>query len=244
MTNSTLEERRTRVFVVLSGFFMASMALLNVIGLTRFIELGPLSLAVGVLPYPLTFLITDLISELYGKERANFIVLLGLSVNVFVFLLLALGLRLPGVPLEAQPPWQILDLANEVALPNGQTVVGPTDLFTLIYACASGSIVASMFSYMAAQAIDVQIFHAIKERTGNKHLWLRNNGSTLISQAVDSIVVIGVTFGAMVARGDMPLSVFFGLLASNYGFKMAAALLDTLPFYWLASRLKNYLHFS
>ena len=67
-----LKERRERVFLVLAGIFLCAMTMLNILGITRFIQLGYLSLAVGVLPYPLTFLCTDLISELYGRARANF----------------------------------------------------------------------------------------------------------------------------------------------------------------------------
>ena len=69
-----IRERRERVFLVLAGFFLCAMTMLNVIGITRFVQLGPMALAVGVLPYPLTFLCTDLISELYGRARANFMV--------------------------------------------------------------------------------------------------------------------------------------------------------------------------
>ena len=73
-----LEERRERVFLILAGIFLCAMTMLNIIGITRFVELGPMSLAVGVLPYPMTFLVTDLISELYGRARANFLVWVGL----------------------------------------------------------------------------------------------------------------------------------------------------------------------
>ena len=83
-----LTERRERVFLVLAGVFLSAMTLLNVIGITKFIQLGPLALAVGVLPYPLTFLCTYLISELYGKSRANFLVTVGLFINAFILLVI------------------------------------------------------------------------------------------------------------------------------------------------------------
>jgi len=84
MDTRILQERRERVFIVLAGVFLCAMTLLNVIGITRFIQLGPLALAVGVLPYPLTFLCTDLICELYGRARANFLVSIGLALNIFI----------------------------------------------------------------------------------------------------------------------------------------------------------------
>ncbi|NCZ62454.1 MAG: VUT family protein, partial [Cellvibrionales bacterium] len=74
LADAALRERRERVFIILAAVFLGSMTLLNVVGITRFIQLGPLALAVGVLPYPLTFLCTDLICELYGRARANFLV--------------------------------------------------------------------------------------------------------------------------------------------------------------------------
>ena len=84
LQSEELYERRERVFLVLAGFFLCAMTLLNVIGITRFVELGPLTVAVGVLPYPLTFLCTDLVCELYGKRRAQFMVTVGLFLNFFI----------------------------------------------------------------------------------------------------------------------------------------------------------------
>ena len=87
--------RKEQIFWVLGGFFLASMAILNIIGLTKFVSIFGLTVAVGVLPYPLTFLCTDLISEIYGKKRANFIVFLGLFINIFVLFFMWFGDALP-----------------------------------------------------------------------------------------------------------------------------------------------------
>ena len=122
MQQSRLDERRERVFIVLAGFFLCSMTMLNIIGITRFMQWGPLTLAVGVLPYPLTFLCTDLISELYGRRRANFLVGLGLALNFFIIGCLWLGNSLPASDQPA--PWQVLQLAEDISLPNGVVVSG------------------------------------------------------------------------------------------------------------------------
>lgn len=236
-----LAERRERVFIALSAVFFASMTLLNVVGLTRFIQLGPLALAVGVLPYPLTFLVTDLISELYGKSRANFVVWVGLFLNLFVISILFLGNWFDSVPPESRPPWQTLFLAKPIGMATGETISGEVDLFHIIYSCSIGSVVASMLAYLLAQFVDVQIFHYIKKKTRGKALWLRNNVSTLCSQWIDSLVVITITFGASLYKGEIAVGAFFTLLLSNYLFKMVAALLDTLPFYWLVFKLRKYL---
>ncbi len=241
---TALQERRERVFIVLAGFFLCAMTLLNVIGITRFIQLGferwgYITLAVGVLPYPLTFLCTDLISELYGRARTSFLVWVGLGLNFFILAAMWLGNALPDA--TTAPPWQTLKLAEAVSMPNGATVSGSVELFRLMFACTSGAVVGSMLAYIAAQYCDVQLFHFWKRLTGGRHLWLRNNFSTLISQWVDSVMVISVTFGAAYFRNEIALSAILALMASNYLFKMFSALLDTLPFYLLTGYFKRYL---
>lgn len=242
LTQAALNWRREKVFLVLAGFFLSAMTLLNVIGITRFIQLGPMALAVGVLPYPLTFLCTDLVSELYGKKRANFMVTVGLVMNLFVIGVLWLGSLAPSVSPETMPPWQALNLSSDVILPDGTVVAGTIELYHLIFACTSGAVVASMLAYMAAQYCDVYLFHFWKRLTRGKHLWLRNNLSTLVSQGVDSFMVISVTFGAAYFAGAITLAQLLVLMGSNYLFKMAVALADTLPFYVAVHRLRHYLH--
>ncbi len=238
---AAIAERRERTFIVLAGIFLCAMTLLNVIGITRFVQLGPMALAVGVLPYPLTFLCTDLICELYGKARANFLVTVGLGLNFFILGVLVLGNSIPEVPAENMPPWQILQLAAPVALPNGEVVEQSVGLYQLIYATTSGAVFASMMAYIAAQYCDVQLFHFWKRVTRGKHLWIRNNFSTLMSQMVDSIMVVSVTFGAAFLRDEMTLQTLFMLVGSNYLFKATAALLDTGPLYIAVHYLRGYL---
>jgi uncharacterized PurR-regulated membrane protein YhhQ (DUF165 family) len=237
-----IQERRERVFLVLAGIFLCAMTLLNVIGITRFVQLGPMALAVGVLPYPLTFLCTDLVCELYGKARANFLVTVGLGLNFFILFVLLLGNTIPSVPAENMPPWQILQLAAPVALPTGEVVEHRVGLYQLIYATTSGAMFASMLAYIAAQYCDVQLFHFWKRVTRGRYLWVRNNFSTLGSQMVDSIMVISVTFGAAFLRGEVALQALLVLIGSNYLFKATVALLDTGPFYLGVHYLRRYLH--
>ncbi|MCH2191207.1 MAG: queuosine precursor transporter [Gammaproteobacteria bacterium] len=241
ISHSEIQETRERVFLVLAGVFLCAMTLLNVIGITRFVQLGPMQLAVGVLAYPLTFLCTDLISELYGRARANFMVTVGLGLNFFILAVMWLGNTLPAVDPSAQPPWQLLDLNSAVPLPSGEVVEGSVELFYLLYANTTGAVFASMMAYLLAQYVDVYLFHWIKKKTGGKHLWLRNNGSTMVSQLVDSITVITVTFGAAYLAGDMSLIILISLMFSNYLFKLASAIVDTPIIYFLVARLRPYL---
>lgn len=241
VSDSELQERRERVFLLLAGFFLCAMTLLNVIGITRFVQLGPMQLAVGVLAYPITFLCTDLISELYGKARANFMVTVGLVLNVFILLVMYFANALPSVDPIAQPPWQNIELANSISMPNGTAIEQSVELFSLLYACTAGAVFASMIAYIAAQYIDVHLFHHFKSLTKGKHLWLRNTASTSISQAVDAFAVITITFGAAYLAGSMTLKVLFALFLSNYLFKFFAALIDTPIIYLLVARLRPYL---
>jgi queuosine precursor transporter len=241
VTNTEIIERRERVFLVLAGFFLCAMTMLNIIGITRFVQLGPMALAVGVLPYPLTFLCTDLVSELYGRSRANFLVTVGLMLNVFIIATMWIANQAPSVGPENQPPWQLIHLAEDISLPNGNTVSDSVELFTLLYATTSGAVVASMVAYIAAQYCDVFLFHFWKKLTRGKHLWLRNNASTMVSQGVDSFMVITVTFGAQFIAGAISGGTLLVLMASNYMFKLFAALADTLPFYAGVHYLKKYL---
>ena len=138
--------------------------------------------AVGVLPYPITFICTDLISELYGRRRATEVVFVGLLLNVWVMFLLWLGGALPG--------FEALDPATGELVPDE---AGRFPVFFEIRTLAFGAVTASMIAYLFAQWCDVQLFHFWKWLTGGRHLWLRNNGSTLVSQLVDTTAVILIT---------------------------------------------------
>ena len=177
-----------------------------------------------------------------GKARANFLVTVGLGLNVLILFILFLGNSMPSVPAEAMPPWQVIQLAAPVALPNGDIVESSIGLYQLIYATTSGAVFASMLAYIAAQYCDVQLFHFWKRVTRGKHLWIRNNFSTLMSQMVDSVTVVSVTFGAAFLRGDIAIKAMLILIGSNYLFKAAVALLDTGPLYLAVHYLRRYMH--
>lgn len=224
--NATLQQRRDLCFLVLAGLFLGTLGMLNILGLTRFLDLGhigswPIVVAVGALPYPVTFLCTDLISELWGEQRAAQVVWVGLLLNGWVVLILWLGGILPG--LEG----------------------APETTFFAIQRLAFGSVGASMAAYVTAQFVDVRLFHFWKQRTNGKALWLRNNGSTLVSQLVDTTAVVLIShYGAHVlplSSDDPVLPQLGAYIASGYLFKALAALADTLPFIWLTGWLRQWL---
>ena len=145
-------KRRQRVFLVLSGLFLGTLALLNVLGISRFVDLSftvfgvsiPMVVAVGVLPYPLTFLCTDLISELYGEKRARDMVWVGLLLNGWVVFLLWLGGALPG--------FEPVDAATGLPVPDE---AGRLPVFYEVRQLAFGAVAASMIAYMAAQFLSL-----------------------------------------------------------------------------------------
>lgn len=226
LDEATLYERRENLFLLLSGLFLGTLAMLNILGISRFIELSvfglKMPLAVGVLPYPVTFLCTDLICELYGRKRANALVAMGAVLNVWVMSILWLGGELPG----AGDPDR-------------------TGVFFQVQKLAFGAVTASMIAYIVAQLVDVQLFHFWKRVTKGRHLWLRNNGSTMVSQLVDTVAVILVTHfyaHALPIDGAGELwPQLISFMVAGYTFKLAAALFDTGPFYAGVHYLTRYL---
>jgi len=232
---SHLHARRERVFLVFAGMFLGTLTMLNILGVTRFINLWTIegeggtdlvfAIAVGVLPYPITFLCTDFISELYGRKRANAVVWTGLLLNVWVMFILWLGSALPGF--EAIDP-ETGEIARDAA--------GRLPVFFEVKTLAYGAVVASMIAYLAAQLCDVYVFHFWKRLTSGRHLWLRNCGSTTVSQLLDTTAVITITYavGGLSevideSQGIAPQLLL--LIATGYAFKFTVALLDTIPFY-------------
>ncbi len=225
-----LHLRREGAFVALAGLFLGTLTMLNILGITRFIDLSftvfgltiPMPLAVGVLPYPVTFLCTDLLSEFYGRRRTNFVVTVGLVLNLWVVLILWLGGALPGFEGEA-----------------------PDGVFFQVRELAFAAVTASMFAYLAAQYVDVHLFHWWKKKTKGRHLWLRNNGSTLVSQLVDAVAVTLVThFLSHALPIDAQEALWPQLLTfigASYTFKLVTALADTGPFYVSVRYLGRYL---
>ena len=234
LDEATVQERRQLVFLVLSGLFLGTLAMLNILGVTRFIDLSfrvpgtgftiPMPLAVGVLPYPITFLCTDFISELFGRPRANQVVWMGLALNLWVMLILWVGGALPGFEPPDRPQ---------------------SGVFFALRRLAFSAVTASMIAYLAAQFIDVQLFHFWKRVTSGRHLWLRNNGSTMISQLVDTVSVILITHflakGIPIDPAEPLWPQLLTFIAAGYTFKFTVALLDTFPFYVGTKHLGRYL---
>ena len=201
---------RERLFLFLSGIFLTALVLGNIVGTTKFVNVFGLTVPAGVLAYPFTFLATDLICELYGKTRAQTLVWVGFSMNLFMLGLMTIG----------------------HFFPDASGVSAGTSTFESVYKFMVGNVVASMFAYLVAQSIDVQLFHFWKRLTKGKHLWLRNNLSTAGSQLVDTTAILIILYYANNLGDNVnSLADLIPLIYYSYLFKFFFALFDTPLFY-------------
>ncbi len=206
---------KDQFYIILAGIFIASLVTCNLIA-NKFVtvDLGfkVFIVSAGILPYPLTFLVTDLISELYGQRKANLVVFSGFIASMFVLLFLWLGGQFNAIP---------------------SSIVGD-DTYNMVFQNAWRIIAASMVAYLFAQFIDVKIFHFWKKLTNGKHLWLRNNGSTVASQLVDTTLVVCILFVGVWESNQILSAIVDGWL-----FKMLMAFIDTPIIYGIIHLLKG-----
>ena len=204
-----------RIYMFLGALFITSLVVSNLI-FQKFFYWYPFHLeifgtklfeiSVGILPYPITFLITDLISEVYGKKRANQVVISGIFASLFSLLIVLVSNAVPATE------WSPVDNV----------------LFKTVFGNTAIAVTASMMAYLFAQFIDIQIYHFWKRMTKGKHLWLRNNFSTFSSQFVDTLTILVLLCSFNIISWDR----FSGLLVAGFLFKVFIAICDT-PFLYL-----------
>ena len=209
-----------RIYLILSALFITSLVASNLIFKKffhwDFFGLYTFKISVGILPYPITFLITDCISEIYGKKRANQVVTTGIFASIFSLSIVLLADAVPAI--ENSP------IGNE--------------LFHKVFGSTGIAVGASMTAYLLAQYVDINIYHFWKKLTKGKYLWLRNNFSTFLSQFIDTFSVIFL----LSIFGELAWRSFFDLLISGFLFKVLIAGIDT-PFlylivYWMRRKFR------
>jgi uncharacterized integral membrane protein (TIGR00697 family) len=203
-------ELAKKIYLYLGGLFITSLVVSNLI-FQKFFFWRPFELtvfgnqlfelSVGILPYPITFLITDLISEIYGKKKANQVVIAGIFASFF-----SMG---------------ILWMANVVPALSNSPVDDAT--FQTVFALSPVAVLASMMAYLGAQFVDIRLYHFWKKLTKGRMLWLRNNFSTFSSQFIDTFSVISL----LSLFGVLEWDLFWGLVLSGFLFKVFVAALDT-----------------
>jgi len=213
VTDITLKDRllAERIYLVLAALFITALVVSNLIFQKffywDFFGIYTFKISVGILPYPITFLITDIVSEVYGKKKANQMVTIGIFASFFSLLIVLLA--------DAAPAMVDSPINDE--------------LFTKVFGATAVAVFASMMAYLLAQYFDIQIFHFWKRVTKGKHLWLRNNFSTFMSQFVDTFMVLFL----LCSFGKISWTLFGALLLSGFLFKILIAAFDT-PFLYAA----------
>ena len=193
------------IYLILAALFIASLVVSNLI-FQKFFYWEPFGVyrfevSVGILPYPITFLITDILSEIYGKKKANQVVIAGIFASFFSTLIILIADFAPAI---------------------GSSPIDDT-VFHQVFGLSPLAVFASMLAYLFAQLVDIRIFHFWKKRTKGKHLWLRNNFSTFASQFIDTFTIVFLLCSFKI----LPWNIFTSLLISGFLFKVIIAALDT-----------------
>lgn len=205
-----MEIKIPKTFITLVTVFVTSLVIANVLA-TKLFMFGDFILPAGVIAYPITFLMTDIIGEMWGKKVVTKVVWAG-----FFCSLLAMSLGFIAVMLPAAPFYERQEFFAELFGRVGR-ITG-----------------ASLIAYIVSQLNDVWVFHKLKDLTHGKHLWLRNNVGTISSQLFDTILFITIAF-----YGIMPTSVLFSMIMSQWLIKILIALFDTPFCYWLVAWCRN-----
>ncbi len=211
-----------RFYLILAGIFISSLVSCNLI-FQKFFHIdinlpfiGQYSFeqSVGLLPYPFTFLVTDIISETYGKKKADQVVISGLIASLFMLFIISIS------DYVSAASWSAIDDAT----------------FSKVFGLSGAAVFASMMAYLTAQFIDVRVFHFWKRLTKGKHLWLRNNASTIFSQCIDTLSVLLL----LCYFGVIPWDKLGILFINGFLFKVFFAAIDTPIFYICSYYLRQF----
>ncbi len=211
-------EQAEVLYLILAGLFITSLVTSNLI-FQKFFTWNPFGLyefqlSVGIIAYPVTFLITDVISEVFGQRRAHRVVIAGAFASAFALLIIIITSKAQAT--EWSP------LSNQE--------------FNKVFSYTYVAVAASLAAYLLAQFLDVQIFHFLKKVTKGKHLWLRNNFSTFASQLVDTFTIILL----LCIFEVLDWSLFVPLVINGFLFKVIFAVLDTPVAYALVYGLRRH----
>jgi queuosine precursor transporter len=193
-----IQTRRDIVYLALAGFFVTNAILGEVTG-GKLFTFGVFTLSIGVIPWPVVFIATDLINEYFGREGVRRLTLMTIALIVYAFIVLFLAMQVPAASFSPVTDAQ----------------------FQAVFGQSLWIIVGSVTAFALSQLVDVGVFWLVRHRTGGRFLWMRATGSTVVSQLIDSIVIIGIAFWL---PGKVKTSEFLQVAASNYSFKLLIAL--------------------
>lgn len=211
------QSKKDTVYVILAGIFITNAVVAELIG-GKLIYVGPYLMSIGILPWPIVFVTTDLINEYFGEKGVKKLSLITACLIAYCFVLLFFALRIPAV--------------------KGANLVTDAQ-FNGVFGQSMWIIVGSITAFLVSQLIDVTIFHFFKNKTGNKMIWLRSTGSTVISQLFDSFIVLGIAFWM---TGKMTTEIFITSAFTGYFVKLIIAILLTPLIYLGHSLIEKYIH--
>jgi len=191
------KQRRDLIFLGLSGIFITNALLAELIG-GKLFQVGPATFSLGVLPWPVVFLTTDLINEYFGREGVRRLTLMTVALVIYAFVVLFLGMAIPAASFSP-----VTDAS-----------------FTNVFGQSMWIIVGSVIAFVTSQYVDVGVFWLLRANTGGKHLWLRSTGSTAISQLIDTFVIMGIAF---YLPGKLNFHEYLTTSVSGYSFKLMIA---------------------
>ena len=249
MIKTIISHKPTRLFIILAGFFITNALIAEFIGVKIFslestLGLEPVSinlfgnsysfnLTCGVLLWPVVFVMTDIINEYYGRRGVKFLSWLAIGLIAFGFIMVFLAIK-------TTPPGWWIESKKEIGIDNMNSA------FNGIYGQGLGIIIASMTAFLVAQLVDVIVFHRIKRATGEKKIWLRATGSTVVSQFIDSFIVLLIAFYFypkwVPGQGNpWPFGQVLAICIVNYIYKFTMAIILTPLIYLAHGWIENYL---
>ncbi len=211
-------DARTRLFIILAGIFVTCLLVGDIIGgkLVQTKLFGQtFTTTVGMIPFPVTFLLTDLLNEFYGKRAARFVTLLGFGLALLSYTFIFIAGAIPIADLARQTDWKGVTEAS----------------FSNVFLGSQRMILASMTAYIVAQFVDIGVFHMLKRMTDTRLLWLRATGSTVVSQLIDTITITIVAWS-----GIMTSAQIWNVIVSAYTLKIMIAV-GLTPLVYLAHAL-------
>lgn len=208
--------KRDIVFTILAGIFITNAVVAELIG-GKIIQLGPFIMSIGILPWPVVFLTTDLINEYYGKNGVKKLTFITASLIAYAFIVLFFSINIPAA--------------------KGVSAV-TDEQFQAVFGQSMWIIFASIVAFLVSQFVDVFIFWLLRNKTGGKMIWLRSTGSTVVSQLIDTFIVLGIAFWL---TGKMSTSEYVNAALTGYTFKLIIAIILTPLIYLGRYLVNNYL---
>ena len=250
MIHNIIKDKSTKLFILLGGFFIANAFIAEVIGVKIFslehtVGIAPFqiplfgnvfsfNLTAGVLLWPVVFIMTDIINEYYGKRGVKFLSYLTAGLLAYAFLMYYLAIKL--VPADWWPASKTLQGVNDMQ-----------SAYAQIFGQGIAIILGSLIAFLIGQVVDVVIFHKIKKWTGEKHIWLRSTGSTIVSQLIDSFVVLFFAFylyPKYISQSNgkaWAFSLVMSICIGNYIYKFLMAVVLTPVIYWVHNLIEKFL---